>query len=57
MLTHIRLCRDLGREAELSDYNPGDQVLLKSYAKWIPDRAEWGQISILITDLARRLCA
>jgi hypothetical protein len=57
MLTYIRLCRDLERKAELSDFNPGDQVLLKSYAKWTPDRTEWGQISILITDLARRLSA
>ena len=57
MLMHVRLCRNLEREAELSDFSPGDQELLKSYAKWTPDRAEWGQISILITDLARRLCA
>lgn len=56
MLTHARLCTNLGREAELSDFSPGDQELLKSYSKWAADRAEWGQIPILITDLARRLC-
>ena len=56
MLMHARLFRDLGKEAELSDFSPGDQELLKCYTKWTPDRAEWGQISILITDLARKLC-
>lgn len=57
MIMHARLCRDLRREAELSDFSPEDQELLKSYAKWTPDGTEWGQVSILITDLARRLCA
>ena len=57
MLMHARLCRNLGRDAELSDFSQGDRELLKSYAKWTPDRTEWGQISILITDLARRLSA
>jgi len=56
MLMHARLCRNLGKEVELSYFSPEDQELLKSYAKWNPDRAEWGQISIMITDLARRLC-
>lgn len=56
MLTHARLCRDLGRDAEISDFSPGDQESLRNYAKWTPDRAEYGQISILITELARSLC-
>lgn len=57
MLAHARLCRDLGRDAKISDFSPEDQELLRNYAKWTPDRAEYGQISILITDLARRLCS
>jgi hypothetical protein len=56
MLTHMRLTRNLGRDAQLSDFSPGDQELLRNYAKWTPDRAKWGQVSILITDLARKLC-
>jgi hypothetical protein len=57
MLMHARLCRDLGRDAEISDFSPGDQEVLGNYAKWTSDRAKWDQISILITDLARRLCS
>ena len=57
MLLHARLCRFLGRDAEISDFSPGDQELWRNYAKWTPDRPKWGQISILITDLARRLCS
>jgi hypothetical protein len=57
MLMHARLCRDLGRDAKVSDFSLGDQELLRNYAKWTPDRSEWGQISILIADLARRLCS
>lgn len=56
MLAHARLSRYLGRAAKLSDFSPEDQELLRCYARWTPDRAEWGQVSILITDLARSLC-
>jgi hypothetical protein len=57
MLANARLSRDLRRAAKLSDFSPEDQVLLRCYARWTPDRTEWGQVSILITDLARSLCA
>ena len=53
---HARLSRDLGRAARLSDFSPADQDRLRCYARWTPDQAEWGQVSILITDLARSLC-
>lgn len=56
MLAHARLNRDLGRAARLSDFSPEEQERLQSYAKWAPDSAEHGQVSILITDLARSLC-
>ena len=29
MLMHARLCRDLGRDAEISDFSPGDQELFE----------------------------
>jgi hypothetical protein len=56
MLANARLGRDLGRAARLSDFSHEDQELLRCYSRWTPDRAEWGQVSILITDLARSLC-
>jgi hypothetical protein len=52
---NVRLSRDLGRDAGTSDFSPKDQELLRNYAKWKPDIEEWGQVSILITDLARKL--
>ena len=52
---NVRFSRDLGRAAKMSDFSPKDRELLKDYAKWKPDIEEWGQVSILITDLARKL--
>jgi hypothetical protein len=52
---NVRLSRDLGRDTKMSDFSPKDRELLRNYAKWEPDMEEWGQVSILITDLARKL--
>ena len=52
---NVRLRRDLGRAAKMSDFSPKDRGLLRNYAKWEPDIEEWGQVSILISDLARKL--
>ena len=52
---NVRFSRDLGGDATMSDFSSEDQELLKNYAKWKPDIEEWGQVSILITDLARKL--
>jgi hypothetical protein len=39
----------------MSDFSPKDRELLRNHAKWKPDIEEWVQVSILITDFARKL--
>lgn len=50
-----KLRRYLGREPMLADF-PGDvQEQWRCYAKWSPDLAHHGQISILLTNTAKKL--
>jgi hypothetical protein len=35
---NVRLGRDLGKDAKMSDFSPKDQELLRNYAKW---EARW----------------
>jgi len=55
MFNHIKLRRDLGREPELSDFPKKDRDDWRNYAKWNPDPGEHGQISQLVTEMAKKL--
>ena len=55
MFNHIKLRRDLGREPELSDFLEKDREEWRNYAKWSPDPAQHGQISILLVSMAKKL--
>ena len=55
MISEIRLCRDLGREPLLSDFSKYGQEQWRCYAKWRPDSAQHGQISILVANMAKKL--
>jgi hypothetical protein len=50
-----KLRRDLGRDPELSDFPGDDQKKWRSYAKWSPDPAQHGQISILLVSMAKKI--
>ena len=50
-----KLRRDLGREPMLADFPGDEQEQWRCYAKWSPDPAQHGQISILLTNMAKKL--
>ena len=50
-----KLRRDLGREPLLSDFPGDEQKKWRCYAKWSPDPAKHGQISILLVSMAKKL--
>ena len=50
-----KLRRDLGREPQLSDFPEKDREEWRNYAKWSPDPAKHGQISILLVSMAKKL--
>jgi len=50
-----KLRRDLGREPMLADFPGDEQDKWRCYAKWSPDPAQHGQISILLTNMAKKL--
>jgi hypothetical protein len=50
-----KLRRDLGRELKLADFLVEEQEQWRCYAKWSPDPAQHGQISILLTNMAKKL--
>ena len=49
--------RDLGREADLSDFTPEEQEELIAYAKWSPDQSLHGQLSVITAKMAREIVA
>jgi hypothetical protein len=49
--------RDTGREPVLSDFTPEEQRELTAYAKWTPDPALHGQISVITCQMAREIVA
>ncbi len=49
--------RDTGREAMLSDFSDEGQRELLAYAKWTPDPALHGQISVITCQMAREIVA
>ncbi len=56
LLRHqIRLRRDLGREPDLADYPEDVQADIRQFAKWKPDREKYGQISVLVVELSKKL--
>lgn len=55
MISEIKLARDLGIEPMLSDFPGYEQEQWRCYAKWSPDPALHGQISILLTNIAKKL--
>jgi hypothetical protein len=55
MFNPIKLRRDLGREPELSDFPEKDREEWRKYAKWSPNPAKHGQISILLESMAKKL--
>ncbi len=58
LLRHqLRLRRDLGREPDLADFPPDIQDEIKQFAKWEPDREKYGQISVLVVELSKKLMA
>ena len=50
-----KLRRDLGREPMLADFPIDEQEQWRCYAKWSPDPAQHGQISILLTNMAKKI--
>ena len=50
-----KLRRDLGREPMLADFPGEEQEQWRCYAKWRPDPAQHGQISILLVSMAKKL--
>lgn len=46
---------DLGREPMLADFLVEVQDKWRSYAKWSPDPAQHGQISILLVSMAKKI--
>jgi len=50
-----KLRRDLGWEPMLADFPGDEQEQWRSYAKWTSDPAQHGQISILLTNMAKKL--
>ena len=50
-----KLRRDLGRDPMLADFPGDEQEQWRCYAKWSPDPAQHGQISILLTNMAKKL--
>ncbi len=50
-----KLRRDLGRDPELSDFPGDDQKKWRRYAKWSPDPAQHGQISVLRVSMAKKI--
>jgi hypothetical protein len=53
----VRHGRDTGREAVLSDFSEDEQRELLAYARWSPDPALHGQISIITCQMAREILA
>lgn len=51
----IRAHRDVGREPVLSDFSEDRQKDLMAYARWDPDPAQHGQISLLTVKMAREI--
>ena len=50
-----KLRRDLGREPILADFLVEEQEQWRCYAKWTPNPAQNGQISILLVNMAKKL--
>ena len=55
MISEIKLARDLVREPILADFPGDEQEQWRCYAKWSPDPAQHGQISILLVSMAKKL--
>ena len=55
MCSHIKLHRDLGREPELSDFSEEDREAWCNYAKWSPEPGKHGQISRMVSEMAKKL--
>lgn len=55
MYKGTKLGHDLGREHQLSDFSTEDQELLKFFVLWSPDPSQWGQISALVSEMARKM--
>jgi hypothetical protein len=55
LFSATKLGRDLGREPILADFSGDEQDQWRCYAKWSPDPAQHGQISILLTNMAKKL--
>jgi len=55
LFNQIKLRRDLGREPLLSDFSEDEQERWRNYSKWTPNPAQHGQISILLTNMAKKL--
>jgi hypothetical protein len=53
----MKLGRDLGRPAQLVDFDPEDQREIRNYAMWNPNPGEHGQISLLTSNQAREIVA
>lgn len=51
----IKIGRDLGREPQLSDFPGDEQKKWRCYAKWSPDPARHGQISVLLVSMAKKI--
>ena len=55
LFSATKLGRDLGRDPKLADFSENEQEQWRCYAKWSPDPAQHGQISILLTNMAKKL--
>jgi hypothetical protein len=53
----MKFGRDLGRTAQLDDFDPEDQREIRNYAMWNPNPGEHGQISLLTSNQAREIVA
>ncbi len=55
LVNQIKLRRDLGRSPLLSDFPEDKREEWRSYAKWDPDTEAHGQISKLVSIMAREI--
>ena len=44
-----------GREPMLSDFSEEDQEQLRCYSLWNPDPVQYGAISVMVSDMARKV--
>jgi hypothetical protein len=51
----LKISRSLGRDPQLEDFSSDDRELLGTFAKWKNPGTGFGQLSILVCDLARGL--